>query len=85
MIHGHEAPLVVILGDKDEDGRVNKDEFDSIDWDRSSIDTDGDGSVSRDEFGRAHRSIYDRADFDRSATLGRSEYEAAPSFTLFRF
>jgi Ca2+-binding EF-hand superfamily protein len=85
VIHGHEAPLVIILGDKDGDGRVNKDEFDSIDWKRSSIDTDGDGSVSRDEFRRAHRSIYDRADFDRSATLGRSEYDAAPSFTLFRF
>lgn len=85
VIHGHEAPLITILGDDDGDGRVSRDEFKSIDWKRGSIDTDGDGSVSREEFRRAQRSIYDRADFDRSATLGRSEYDAAPSFTLFRF
>lgn len=85
VIDGHEAPLVIILGDSDGDGRVSREEFQSIDWTRGSIDTDGDGSLSREEFGRAQGSIYDRADFDRSTTLGRSEYDAAPSFTLFRF
>ena len=85
VIDGHEAPLVIILGDADGDGRVSRNEFKAIDWNRGSIDADGDGAVSREEFARARRSIYDRADFDRSTTLGRSEYDAAPSFTLFRF
>lgn len=85
VIDGHEAPLIIILGDTDEDGRVSREEFESIDWTRDSVDTDGDGSLSREEFHRAQGSIYDRADFDRSTTLGRSEYNEAPSFTLFRF
>lgn len=85
VIEGHEAPLVIILGDADDDGRVGRDEFEAIDWSRDSIDADGDGSVSRKEFTKARREIYDQADFDRSTTLGRSEYNAAPSLTLFRF
>jgi len=46
---------------------------------------DGDGRLSRDEFRRAQREIHDEADFDRSTTLGRSEYNGSPSLTLFRF
>lgn len=84
-IDGREAPLVVILGDADGDGRVGRDEFEAIDWGRRSIDSDGDGLVSRKEFANARRQIYDQADFDRSTTLGRSEYNAAPNLTLFRF
>lgn len=85
VIEGHEAPLIIILGDADGDGRVSRDEFAIIDWNRGSIDTDRNGALSREEFARAQRRIYDQADFDRSTTLGRSEFEAAPSFTLFRF
>ena len=85
MIDGHEAPLVIILGDDNGDGRVAPEEFNAIDWARDSIDVDADGRISREEFGKARREVYDRADFDRSATLGRSEFEAAPSLTLFRF
>lgn len=85
VIEGHEAPLVIILGDADDDGRVSRDEFDAIDWRQDPIDTDGDGYVSRREFTKARREIHDQADFDRSTTLGRSEYDAAPSLTLFRF
>ena len=85
VIDGDEAPLVIILGDADGDGLVGRDEFEAIDWTRASIDADGDGLVSRKEFADARRRIYDQADFDRSTTLGRSEYDAAPSFTLFRF
>ena len=85
VIEGREAPLVIILGDTDDDGRVSREEFDAIDWRRDQIDADGDGYVSREEFAKARREIYDQADFDRSTTLGRSEYDAAPSFTLFRF
>ena len=84
-IDGDEAPLIIILGDADGDGRVSRDEFDSIDWKRNSIDANGDGGISREEFGKARREIYDQADFDRSTTLGRSEYNAAPGLTLFRF
>jgi Ca2+-binding EF-hand superfamily protein len=85
VIDGNEAPLIIILGDDDGDGRVSRDEFDSLDWTRESIDANRDGRVSREEFGNARREVYDRADFDRSTTLGRSEYNAAPSLTLFRF
>ena len=85
VIDGDESPLVIILGDDDGDGRVSRDEFDSLDWTRDSIDANRDGRVSREEFGNARREVYDRADFDRSTTLGRSEYNAAPSLTLFRF
>lgn len=85
VIDGSEAPLVIILGDTDGDGLVGRDEFDAIDWTRDSIDTDGDGLVSRKEFADARRRVYDQADFDRSTTLGRSEYDAAPRLTLFRF
>jgi hypothetical protein len=85
VIEGSEAPLVIILGDADDDGRVDREEFAAIDWTRASIDADGDGLISRKEFSHARRQIYDQADFDRSTTLGRPEYEAAPSLTLFRF
>ena len=85
VIDGSEAPLVIILGDVDGDGRVGREEFGAIDWRRDSIDADGDGLVTRKEFAHARRQIYDQADFDRSTTLGRSEYEAAPNLTLFRF
>jgi Ca2+-binding EF-hand superfamily protein len=85
VIDGNEAPLIIILGDDDGDGRVSRDEFDSLDWTRESIDANRDGRVSREEFGNARREVYERADFDRSTTLGRSEYNAAPSLTLFRF
>ena len=85
VIDGRESPLVIILGDTDGDGLVGRDEFEAIDWTRASIDTDGDGLVSRKEFADARRRIYDQADSDRSTTLGRSELEAAPNFTLFRF
>jgi len=85
VIDGNEAPLVIILGDDDRDGRVSPAEFDAIDWDRDSIDADGDGLVSREEFKNARRQVHDQADFDRSTTLGRSEYNGAPSLTLFRF
>ncbi len=85
VIDGNEAPLIIILGDGDGDGQVSPEEFDTIDWARGSIDTDGDGRISREEFGNARSEVYDRADFDRSTTLGRSEYNGAPSLTLFRF
>ena len=85
VIDGEEAPLVIILGDADEDGQVTRKEFEAIDWNRPSIDADGDGRLSRDEFRRAQREIHDEADFDRSTTLGRSEYNGSPSLTLFRF
>jgi Ca2+-binding EF-hand superfamily protein len=85
VIDGDEAPLVIILGDDDGDGRVSRDEFDSLDWTRDSIDANRDGRVSREEFKNARREVYDQADFDRSTTLGRSEYNGAPSLTLFRF
>ena len=85
VIDGDEAPLIIILGDDDGDGRVSRDEFDSLDWTRDSIDANRDGRVSREEFGNARREVYDQADFDRSTTLGRSEYDGAPSLTLFRF
>jgi Ca2+-binding EF-hand superfamily protein len=85
VIDGDEAPLIIILGDDDGDGRVSRDEFDSLDWTRDSIDANKDGRVSREEFKNARREVYDQADFDRSTTLGRSEYNAAPSLTLFRF
>lgn len=84
-IDGGESPLVVILGDSDGDDRVDPSEFQAIDWTRKSIDTDGDGAVSRDEFRDANQQIYDRADYDRSLTLNRSEYQGAPSLTLFKF
>jgi EF hand len=85
VIEGGESPLVIILGDTDGDGRVSPSEFDSINWTRKSLDSDGDGAVSRDEFRNARREIYDRADFDRSLTLNRSEYQGAPSLSLFQF
>jgi len=85
VIDGDESPLIIILGDDDGDGRVSRDEFDSLDWTRDSIDANRDGRVSREEFGNARREVYDQADFDRSTTLGRSEYDGAPSLTLFRF
>jgi len=85
VIDGDEAPLIIILGDDDGDGRVSPAEFDSINWTRDSIDANRDGRVSREEFGKARREVYDQADFDRSTTLGRSEYNGAPSLTLFRF
>ncbi len=85
VIAGDEAPLIIILGDDDGDGQVSPDEFESIDWARESIDANGDGGVSREEFRNARREIYDQADFDRSTTLGRSEYNAASGLTLFRF
>jgi len=85
MIDGRESPLVIILGDTDEDERVSPSEFQAIDWTRKSIDRNGDGAVSRDEFRDARRQIYDRADYDRSLTLNRSEYDGAPSLTLFKF
>lgn len=85
MIEGRESPLVVILGDSDGDDRVSPSEFQAIDWARPSIDRDGDGAVSRDEFRDARREIYDRADYDRSLTLNRSEFNGAPSLSLFKF
>ena len=85
VIDGDEAPLIIILGDDDGDGRVSPDEYNSIDWTRDSIDANRDGRVSREEFGNARREVYDQADFDRSTTLGRSEYNGAPSLTMFRF
>jgi Ca2+-binding EF-hand superfamily protein len=85
VIEGRESPLVIILGDGDGDGRVSPDEFQAIDWNRKALDRDADGAISREEFRNARRDIYDRADFDRSVTLNRSEYEGAPSLTLFRF
>jgi len=85
VIDGNEAPLIIILGDGDGDGQVSPEEFETIDWARGSIDTDGDGRISREEFGNARSEVFDRADFDRSTTLGRSEYNGAPSLTLFRF
>ena len=85
VIDGDESPLVIILGDDDGDGRVSPDEYDAIDWTRDSIDANRDGRVSREEFKNARREVYDQADFDRSTTLGRSEYNGAPGLTLFRF
>lgn len=85
MIDGGESPLVIILGDTDGDDRVSPSEYQAIDWTRKPIDLDGDGAISRDEFRDARRQIYDRADYDRSVTLNRSEYEGAPSLSLFRF
>ncbi len=85
VIDGDESPLVIILGDDDGDGRVSPDEYDAIDWTRDSIDANRDGRVSREEFKNTRREVYDQADFDRSTTLGRSEYNGAPGLTLFRF
>ena len=85
VIDGEEAPLVVILGDADDDGRVTRKEFEAIDWTHPQIDADGDGRLSEEEFRRARREVHDAADFDRSTTLGRSEYNGSPSLTLFRF
>jgi Ca2+-binding EF-hand superfamily protein len=85
MIEGGESPLVIILGDSDGDGRVSPSEFEVIEWTSKPIDRDGDGAISRDEFRDARRQIYDRADYDRSLTLNRSEYNGAPSLSLFRF
>jgi len=84
-IEAGESPLVIILGDADEDGAVTPAEFAAIDWARQSLDLDGDGALSRNEFRDARREIYDRADFDRSVSLNRSEYQGAPSLSLFRF
>lgn len=85
VIDGREAPLIIVLGDASGDGVVDREEFNSINWTRETVDTNRDGTVSQREFSEARREVFNRADLDRDRRLRRHEFDDAATMTLFRF
>ena len=84
-IEGHEAPIIMALGDIDGDRLVGQEEFKSINWTRETIDTDRDGTVSRREFREARRTVFNSADLDRDGNLRRHELDDAATIFRLRF
>ena len=85
QIDGHEAPIIIALGDTDGDRLVSREEFKSINWTRETIDTNRDGTVSRREFREARRTVFNSADLDRDQNLRRHELDDAATIFRLRF
>ena len=80
-----EAPLVVILYQAEDDSPLGPDDYADINWTRQSIDTNGDGLISKNEFRDARQRVFTNADRDRDRRLRFNEIDDASRIRLLRF